>query len=280
MKTKMLHDLKNHAINLQNRIRGIRTVTVLIMIICFMDMYMMAFRDSVRSMGVQTNSLILPFVQTSDFCMKMMFMGIVYFYSNVPFMEKAELFYLNRMGKKRWGVRNLCYILGSSFLLTVSLLLISLVEASPVGRPALVWDSAIKTVGLTGGNMVEFKIPYQILKTYLPLPLMGYTLLLDWGVIMFLGLLMYVISMYGRRTLACVAAILVVLLPSINMWVGGRLIYYSPLSWLDCSNWRIGYDNAKPDMVYMLTALLFADVFLAMLSQRRVTKMEWKTLDD
>ena len=88
------------------------------------------------------------------------------------------------------------------------------------------------------------------------------------------------IGLYGYRILSCVIAILIVFLPSIDAWVGGILIYYSPLSWLDCSNWRIGYDNRKPDLPYMIVAIIFLNMLLLLFGQHYVKKMEWKTSDD
>ena len=266
--------------NLGYRMWSFRFVTFVIMIIFFMDMYLNPFRMNVRILGQNCNIAVLPFLQTSDYYMKIAFLGVVYFYSNVPFMEKEELFYLSRLGKRGWGWRNICYLIESSLILTICFLMTSLLEVMSIGKISLSWDSVYKTLSLTGGQNLQFSISYFIMKEYTPLFLMTLILFMDWMVILFIAMLMYVIGLYGYRILSCVIAILIVFLPSIDAWVGGILIYYSPLSWLDCSNWRIGYDNRKPDLPYMIVAIIFLNMLLLLFGQHYVKKMEWKTSDD
>lgn len=266
--------------NLGYRIWSFRFVTFVIMITFFMDMYLSAFRMDVRTLGQNCNIVILPFVQTSDYYMKMAFLGVVYFYSNVPFMEKEELFYLFRMGKGSWGRKNIFYFIESSLILTACFFVASILEIIHVGNISSSWDSVYKTLSLTGGQNLQFDIPYSIIKAYSPMSLMMVILFMDWMVILFIGMFMYVTGLYGQRILSCIMAIVIVFLPSIDVWLGGKLIYYSPLSWLDCSNWRIGYDNRKPDLPYMLVAIIFLNILLIMAGQYRVKKMEWITSDD
>lgn len=280
MKIMIIQEFRNHMENLVNRIRCFRFITFVIMLFFFMDMYLNPFRGNIRIMGQRGNIAVLPFLQTSDYFMKVLFLSVVYFYSNVPFMEKEELFYLNRLGKSLWGRRNIIYIAGSSIVLTVCLLTLSVLDVVSVGKLSLSWGSVYKTLSLTGGMNLSFEIPYPIIKAYSPLLLLGLVLCLDLLVIFFIGMFMYTVSLFGHRVVACIIAIVLVILPSIDAWLGGRLVYFSPVSWLDCSNWRIGYDNRKPDLPYMLVAILFLNLLLIIFSQSRVKKMEWKTMDD
>lgn len=265
--------------NLAGRMKGIRFATFLIMLFFFMDKYLSGFRADVRILGERCNILILPFLQTSGYYMKLALLGAAYFYSNAPFMEREELFYICRLGKERWGRRNLFYLAGSSFLLSLCFLIVSCILTAPVGRISLSWDSVYKTLALTGGANLNFGILYEIMKNYTPFQLLLYVLLLDWLAVLFLELLMYAAGLCGYRAAAGVLAILVVFLPSIDKWLGGRLLYYSPMSWLNCANWRVGYDQTKPDLAYMLAALAFLNLLLILFSQRRVRRMEWETME-
>jgi len=273
-------ELINYLRNLGIRIRCLRFAIVLIMLIFFMDLYLSDFREDVILLGEKCNIAVLPFLQTSDYYMKIVFLAIVYFYANVPFMEKKELFYIIRLGKECWGRRNIFYIIGSSLVIVVCFFVFSSIEILSVAKFSCSWDSIYKTLSLTGGQNLGFEISYAIIKEYEPFILGIIVFFLDWLVVMMIGMIMYVISLYGQRILSSIIAIVIVFLPSINAWLGGILIYYSPISWLDCSNWRIGYDNRKPDLSYMLVAGIFFNVLLIIISQYRVKKMEWKTQDD
>ncbi|MDO4261875.1 MAG: hypothetical protein Q4C82_07335 [Eubacteriales bacterium] len=261
--------------NLQNRICSARFLTFFLMLILFMDMYLSGFRDDVRFMGESCGMAVLPFLQTSDYFMKLVLLSAVYFYSNVPFVEKEELFFLIRLGRQRWGRRNLWYLAGSAMLLTLCLLIISWIQILPVSRVSLSWDGVYKTLALTGGRYTRFGVPYGILQEFSPAELMGFTLCIDWLALLFLGLLMYVISLSGYRILACAAAAIMVFLPMLDARIGGTLLYYSPLSWMDCANWRVGFDNTKPDIPYMLVALLSLNLLLLLAGQYQARRMEW-----
>lgn len=272
--------LINNGRNFINRIYGIRFFTFLLMLIFFMDKYTSGFRMDVGLLGESCSPVVLPFLQTSGYYMKLVLLNVVYFYTNVPFMEKEELFYIMRLGKKRWGRRNLFYLFCSSLFLTLCFFLISCIQAAPVGAISFSWGSVYKTLALTGGQNLFFQIPYPIIKAYTPALLMTIIFLLDWLAVLFLGLLMYMISLCGFRILASITAILVVFLPSANRWLGGILLYYSPLDWLDCTKWRIGYDNSRPDLPYIFTTLIFLNLLLLLASQHLVQKMEWKSQED
>lgn len=280
MRLGIKQEIQNDIVNLRNRIGCFRFVTLLIILFFIMDILLGPFRADVRILAQHGNLAILPFLQTSDFYMKVLFLGIVYFYSNIPFMNREEMLCLSRLGKERWGRRNISYIIGSSVILTCSIFIISIVEIFSVSKISLSWDSVYKTLSLTGGQNLQFEIPYLIIKQYEPFILMSLILFLDVMVISLIGMFMYAVSLYGYRVLACIMALLIALLPSIDSWMGGRLIYYSPVSWLDCSNWRIGHDNLKPDLQYIVVAGIFLNVLLVIICQKRVKKMEWKTFDD
>lgn len=280
METMIKRDWDNYVRNLWARMKGRRMIAFLLLTFFFMDIYMSPFREIVRIMGEKCNIVVLPFLQTKDFFMKKMFLVVVYFFSNVPFMEKTELFYLGRLGKERWGKRNIFYIAISSVFLTLILFIISVAEVWSVAKVSLSWDAVMKTVALTKIESMKFAIQYEIMDAYQPMELLIHILVLDWLVITMIGLLMYTISLFYKRILATVIAVVLVFLPSIDVWLGGCLVYFSPLSWLDCSNWRIGFDNAKPDYLYMLVASIFVNVLLVVLARWQTRRMEWKPQED
>lgn len=280
MKSKCKLALINTVQNIKNRMISIRFVT-LGLVLCFIfDLYLRDFRANVRLMEIKANVAVLPFLQSKNYFMKIVFLGIVYFYSNVPFMEREQLFVLARLGKKQWGRRNLSYIVGSGLILTLLLALISIMGVLPVGRISLSWDAAYKTLALTAGENMSFFINYHIMKNFEPLPLFMLILLLDWMVITIFGMFMYAVSLLGYRTIACIAGMLLVFFPSIDKWVPVSLAYFSPISWLDCENWRMGFDTTKPDIVYILVAGMFSIFILTVICQAGIRRVEWKAADE
>lgn len=274
---KVWQEIKNNTYTVFRRMCSIRFLTFIIMLFFFMDLFLSGYRDNVRSLREQANILILPFLQTSKSFLKFAFLGVVYFYSNVPFMEKSELFYISRLGKIRWSLRNVWYIIVSSWIISILFLITSVVEVAAVSKVSNVWDGVIKTLSLANVPSVHFQVPYQILQEYKPFLLFLIIMFLNWLVIMFLGLFMYVISLYGKRILACILSVLIVFMPSIDILLGNVLLYYSPVSWIDCNNWRIGYEPDKPGLSYIFVAILFMDILLMICAWKRAIYMEWRT---
>lgn len=250
------------------------------MLYFFEDLHLSGFRSDVRELGESCNMMILPFMQSSAFFMRIFFLDVAYYYSNVPFTEKKELYFLCRVGRKRWGRRNLFYLAASAGILTFSLFLISIIQTASVGELSLSWDSVYKTLALTGGSRLRFPVTYAVMEAYEPFTLLLYVLVMDWLVILFIGNLMYAAGLYGYRIISGTAALLIVFLSALDVRTGGAFVYYSPVSWTDCKNWRIGFDNTRPDLPYMFTAIVFLNILLIMLAQRQVQKMEWNTEDE
>lgn len=280
MKSELKRKIYVQVNNIVNKMWSVRFLTILIILFVFMDLYLSGFREDVKLMGENCNWGVLPFVQTSSYFMKLALLCIVYFYSNVPFMEKEELFFFIRLGRKKWGRRNLYYLIVSSLILTLCFVFISIIQILPVSHLSATWGEVYKTFALTGGQNLQFAVPYGVIDTYPPLVLMLITIGIDWLAFLFIGLLMYVVSLAGHRLVSCIIAAIAVFLPLLDARMGGTLVYYSPLSWVDCGNWRIGFNNNKPDLPYIYVALIFLDFILSIISQYQVRRMEWNTQDD
>ncbi|GHU41860.1 hypothetical protein FACS1894111_04830 [Clostridia bacterium] len=280
MEAKWSFAPKSAYYNIKTRLCSFRFLTVLLMLLAIFDMYLRDFRENAQMMELRANLAIFPFLQADGYFMKVLMLGVIYFYSNVPFREQNRLFALNRLGKPRWGRQNIAYIIGSGLILTLVLAVLSILLVLPVGTFSLSWDAVYKTLALTGGNrQLLFHINYHIMRAYPPAVLMSVSLLLDWIVISFVGMAMYTVSLFGSRTMSCVVGAVFAFLPSIGNWVPISL-YFSPTAWLDCDNWRIGADSTKPDLAYMIVLGLFLNFLLILLSQARVRKMEWRAMEE
>ena len=111
MEFRMKQEFLNYVRNLGSRMRCFRFTTFIIMIFFFMDLYLRTFREEVMILGQKCNVAILPFLQTSDYYMKIVFLAVVYFYSNVPFMEKKRIVLYKQawkraVGKKKYFLYN------------------------------------------------------------------------------------------------------------------------------------------------------------------------------
>lgn len=116
-------NLQSKIQNLYCRMKSMRFLTLLIIWGFMVDDMLRLYRNLAMELNVKDSFAILPFIQNDDFFMKVVLLSVLCFYSNAPFMERNELYFVQRIGKKRWGSRNIFYIFGSSILLAVILVL-------------------------------------------------------------------------------------------------------------------------------------------------------------
>lgn len=104
--------------------------------------------------------------------------------------------------------------------------------------------------------------------------------MLDFAAFYVLGLMLYVIGLFTYRIVGYIVAIAVLFLPGVIGWVQFAGIYFSPFSWIEMTNWRIGYDLSKPNFLYMAAGFCLMVILLIAAGQLRVTKAEWKNQEE
>lgn len=260
-----------------NRMQRPRLITVAVLFLFFSYLYARGIVSDVLMMGERCNVVLLPFYETSLYFGKVIFLLVIYYYSNAPFMGAEELYSVLRLGKTRWGMKNVTYIFLSAAVLTGILFGCSVLPVTSIGRVANSWDVAIKTISLTGGNAISFGIPYKIIERYNPVTLLMLSFLMNWLIMCFLGLLVYFLSLLINHMVAGIAAATVVFLPYILQNVFPVLIYFSPISWVSCENWGTPGVYGKPDLVYDYMWLLLAILILYKLSEHAIERVDWKS---
>lgn len=260
------------------RFCSLRFVIVLVIWTLILDDFISAYRAYALQEGLRDSFFLLPFLQTNQYFMKVVRLAALCFYANAPFMEKSEMYVLQRMGKARWGMYNIIYLFISGIVLTVCLNVISMLLILPVGTFQSEWGSLLRTISvehnIAGGI---FEVDSVILNHFSPAEVSGMQFLMDMASFVLLGLLLYVLSLFVHRVLAYVITIAVLMLPSVVGWTTNlSAIYFSPFSWLEMGNWRIGYDLTKPDFIYIFCGYTLLIMLFILIGQWKVKKVDWQ----
>lgn len=263
------------------QIRSLRFLTVLIIWILIVEDIVSVYRGYVVEQGLRDSIVILPFLQTNAYFMKIIRLAGLCFYSNAPFMEREEMFALQRMGRGRWGMKNILYLLWSSLFLTILLNVICMIADLPAASLTNEWGSVLRTMSVDGAAFGGvFAVDSAILNQFSPLQVLVIQFLLDFAAFYVLGLLLYVVGLFSRRIIAYIVAIAVLFLPSVIGWLNYAGLYFSPFSWIEMTNWRVGYDLSKPDFIYMAAGFLLIILVLVLAGQLRVAKVEWNNQEE
>lgn len=266
--------MKSMINQIKNRFFSVRTITLLVVWIFMLDNSLFHYRQDAISLNLKDAAAVLPHLQNDFYFNKVMLLGVACFFSNVPFIEQEEFYTVLRIGKGRWGVRNIVYILASSILLSAVLTLLSVFIILPAVNFSNEWGSLFQTfsVSMTGGLQFNEKV----MSVYSPYMLQLHIFLIDALAFAFIGMFLYTVSLFLPRIWAYAFIVVLIFFPSFvgKAGIGNDLI--SPFSWIETIHWRFGYDNSKPSLIYIYTAYLFFIFLLSVISQERLKKSDWR----
>ena len=182
---------------------------------------------------------ILPFIGQNVYCLFVYGISVVYFYSNIPFMQKHEMYVLMRQGRNRWVFTKTLRICLSAVMLSIIEFALSVLILLPRVELTAKWGKLYNSLAMTSagtGYGVKLFFSYEIINENSAIR----TLLIFWTVLFvvtaLIGMLMFVLSIYINRTAAVVAGTFFSVLPVVfanlylyKEWIG----FISPLSWLN-----------------------------------------------
>ncbi|MGB8455954.1 MAG: hypothetical protein WCD89_27020 [Anaerocolumna sp.] len=158
--------------------------------------------------GIKTNPLIFPFFSNDPVKQLILLAGIVFLFSDAPFINKNQPYIIIRSKRIPWVLGQILYIIMASAIYFLFLMLISILVLLPYGTFATDgWGKIINTLAQTDAGRqinLQFGITKEITTFYSPWEAFGLSFLLNWGVACFLGLLMFVINLKFNRMLGLV----------------------------------------------------------------------------
>lgn len=261
------------------KIGSFRYVTTAVIYFFTIDIYIRPVRDYAVTFGEKTEPAMLSFLFCSNYFLKMIMLAAIYFYSDVPFIERKDQYYYLRMGRTKFCIQNLIHIFVSSIVLSITLWGFSFLEMLPCISFENKWSRVSRTLALTDASQeigMYFGIPYKAMEKYSPLQLCSYGVLVTVLCFTMTGTLMYALCLLIHKTMAVFLACVVVLLPNIMEQVILYSVYFSPVSWMRCDMWRYGPDIRKPDIVYIVMAYILLITVLGAICIKRSRMVEFK----
>lgn len=256
--------------------------------------YDQPFLEFVRQKNYPISWCIFPFFLASHQFLTIFYFCIVYINSDVPFMQHANMYQVIRTGRRRWVIGQIGGIcLRSLFVIIMT----AIATALPfLGKLELTneWGKVIYTLATKNvsaafiwNNDLEFMFYYEILDKFTPLQLMGITISLCILICTFLGLVMFLISLFVERVFAVSGAFVLVIMlyfvqnapPNMKQ----HIAHLVPTSWAAVSliaTPSSGYYRL-PSLTYMFTFLFVAIAVVLAIILFRVKHIEfnWENED-
>lgn len=202
-------------------------------VLLFIFMFLFIWNDLKRVgsfanlMDMNANPLVFSFYSNNVVKHLILLVGIIFLFSDVPFINKSQPYVFIRSRRSSWVLGQALYIVIAGAIYFFVLMGVSILVMLPNGTFATEgWGKIINTLAQTNaGKMadLQFGISEKIISSYSSWEAFVLTFLLNWGVAAFLGMLMFVVSLYFNRMLALVAAGIVVFF---DLLIVNGLSYY------------------------------------------------------
>lgn len=226
-----------------------------VVISIFVFNYIGEIADFSRYVNEEVTPWSYPFLFTHDGLKILILLGIVLMFCDVPFIDENQPYIIVRSGRKAWSIGQIIYITATSLIYNLYLVTLSILFSISNIKLEWDWGKALGTLAYTNaGDDLNLVISGRIISFFTPLQEMWFTFLLNFLLILFLGLLIYVINIWSNsKVLGITVAVFFILLDKfIHAFDFIKASWFSPVTWGDLSYIDIGGTSSKPTIVYIL----------------------------
>lgn len=224
---------------LKEKIFSSKTLVLLILEFFIIHTYMQGLVDCSKAYDYPCAPWVMPFYFSSSYVILINMFMIIYYFSDAPFMQYHNLYQIMRYGRIRYSIVNIIAIIIEAVLYMITSFVFTVICLIGHIDFTLTWGKLLHTIGATQETKnaeIFMDISYDIMQKFTPLEAMLQMLVIGSLVLAFVGLLMYVISLYFSRAAAVVVAVAMtamgyVALEAIPI-MGKKIAVISPVSWL------------------------------------------------
>lgn len=226
-----------------------------------------------------------PFLFSNIYFLLLFILGMIYFFSDVPFMQYRNMYQVIRTGRKTWAVGEILSITFQSVFIMVFQFLVSILCLLGHCRWETGWGKLYHTAALTNADEYYgflFYFPYEAIQKWEPFQLIVFTLFMGTLVLSFLGILMYTVSLFLNRTIAVTLgvfiAVMIFIVEGVHPLIRAKTAMFSPASYLMTALFgtKIHDSPVLPTINYMITVLVTGILFMAMFIIWNIKKVEFE----
>ncbi len=232
---------------------------------------------------------VFPFFMTRNVFLFLFWIGIIYINSDVPFMQHINMYQVIRTGRRRWAVGQIGGIFLRAFAAVFFTVMCTILPLLPNIELTNEWGKLLHSAAVTNAAEVynfEYFICYEIFNEYTPLQLMSVCILLCVFISSFIGVLMFLTSLYFNKATAVALVfsmtILMFFVENVAPKHQNEMALLVPAIWgqvAKSATPHLGY-YWMPSLTYMFVFLLVSIVLMAGLIVHKVKTIEYDWEND
>lgn len=245
-----------------------RVKMCLVLAVMFVFSFTSGMGDVCHALGEKMNPWIFPFLFTYRYMKIILMMPLLFIFCDAPFIDGNQVYVMLRTNRRSWCVGQILYVIVSSFLYTMLLLISSVLFnlgnmqwgttwGVVLGKSAM--TSIVSSLGKSHGTI---RISSMVVRYYKPYQAMILSFLLMWLSFMFIGLIIYVLNVISKTQLAGTLTAGVLILFTAVADLRAKFVKYSPISWNSLNNVDVANVTAFPKIDFVLLTYICIIIIL------------------
>ena len=228
-----------------------------------------------ESLGINVNCGIISILLSDSFSRNIIFIAVLFAFSNLPIKYPIPYYSLIRAGKRSWLFSQLLYVIVVSILLMGFIIIISIITFKGHMFYGTEWGKIINSL-LTGTFQTEFSIEINIspnvLAEFTPAAALVWTILSTTIMFIIFGFIMVLMNLAINEFAGIVInGIMIFMNMLCELFSSFLKYYYSPLSWCSLSVIDSNGYGATPSVVFAVSAwtimLIIMFIFAMIISE-------------
>lgn len=257
-----------------------RIWTIGILLLFMLKIYVDDFLNLCQKLNTSLPFWIFPFLY-QQYYMKVIFsIPLVLLFCNAPFIDDNQIYIYVRCGRTKWLFGQLLYILISSAIYYIFLMIACLLTAWVYGgTPIAEWGKVLTTVAEMNisrlGNYQFIEVSDMVIRCFKPSQACFFTFLMSWSNAVLIGIIMFALNYLLKQKYAGIIASSFLVVFSFFVEISGypKLIYFSPVSWITLDKIDIGNTTNYPNFTYCIffywTMILILIMLIFLLGKKR-----------
>lgn len=214
----------------------------------FTYLYVSPVKDFSIRMNYPTTPWLWFFLFSGLYYDVIILLGAIYLYSQAPFLNRGQMYIFMRIGRVEWIRLQLFKIVNTALIYVFFLFGVTVIIMSPYIEFQGGWGKVLYTLSMTNaGDSIglPYEIGYQIIAKHEPFLLFLKAIAVTWGVVVFIGFLMFGVALYISKQLSVVISTFFACMPIIienaRRAEQQLLVQTIPTEWIKIT--KIGAEN-------------------------------------
>lgn len=265
------------------RALSVKVLTLLLLLGIMYNIFLSPVKHFCVAVGHPASPWVFPLLISDLNFLTFFASAIVYYFSDVPFMNDWATYQVIRTGRVKWAWGQIGSLILSSFAYVIITALVTGLILLPGITLGEGWGKVFYTLAMTNAGS-EFNIPfavsYGIISRLTPFGAMGIAIVTDGLVILFIGLLMFAVSLYVSRLWANALALGMAVFPIVVRNIGNTvpwLVNCSPVSWMRMTEISVSGETGTdgPLLAACVIALLAGCAVLSAVIIRKICRVDF-----